>query len=367
MTQTRSTLDAQPQEKASFDCDGYIRGVSYPEEYPQVEVHVQPTLSRILPLLSLILTLSAASLASAQISDEDRRRAAAAYDQGVQAFNEDDFQTAARAFETAYRYAPAGIALIQAMNMHLELNNDQRAANLALRLVELHGEEGLDLEHAEEVIREAEKKFHRVNTKCDAECTITAAGAIQFHSSFFLRPGRSLAVIAEFPGGRKTERITPEAGTSSDLEFIAPPAPEPQVATTAAGETVQVGTAAADSDEKRGLHRAVFFTTLGVAVAAGAGAIYPGIATNQKKNDYDAAVEAGDRAAADELASDGKRLQRVTNGLAFSAAGVGVVALVTAIFTDWSGGKSDEAASKKPKFNAAVGRDMMSLTVEGRF
>lgn len=328
---------------------------------------MQPTLSRFISLLSALLTLSAASFAAAQISDEDRRRAASAYDEGVQAFNEDDFQTAARAFETAYRYAPAGIALIQAMNMHLELNNEQRAANIALRLVELHGEEGLDLDHAEEVIREAETKFHRVNAKCDAECTITAAGAIQFHSSFFLRPGRSLAVIAEFPGGRKTERITPEAGTSSDLEFIAPPAPEPQVATTASGEPILAAGAADGSSEKKGLHRAVFFTALGVAVAAGAGAIYPGIATNQKKGDYDAAVEAGDRAAAEELVADGKRLQRITNGLAFSAAGVGVVALVTALFTDWSGGKSDETASKKPKFNAAVGRDMMSLTVEGRF
>lgn len=329
---------------------------------------MKPTFSRIIPLLSALLTFLAASIAAAQISDEDRRRAAAAYDEGVRAFNEDDFQTAARAFETAYRYAPSGIALIQAMNMHLELDNELRAANIALRLVELHGEEGLDLDHAEEVIREAETKFHRVNTKCDAECTITAAGAIQFHSSFFLRPGRSLAVIAEFPGGRKTERITPQAGGSSNLEFIAPPPPEPKVVTTATGETVTVSGAAADSgSEKKGLHRAVFFTTLGLAVAAGAGAIYPGIATNQKKSDYDAAIEAGDRDAAAELASDGKRLQRVTNGLAFSAAGVGVVALVTALFTDWSSGKSDEAASKKPKLNAAVGRDMMSLTVEGRF
>ena len=312
----------------------------------------------------LLVATCASSGAHAQVSAEDRKRAAEAYDKGVQAFMEENYAAAAHFFETAYRYAPAGVALLQATSMHAALGNDQRAANLALRLVLKHGDEGLDTSEAEELIQAAEATHARVNVSCDQECTVSASGSVQAHSSFFLQPSkREVTVVAEFPGGRKSQKITPEAGKAYDLAFEAPPPPKEAEPTVERVVVVQ-------EPASRGVHRAVFFTSLGLAAAAGGAAVATGIMTNNKKSDYDAAVDENDIPTATDLREEGKRLQRVTNGLAFSAAGVGVFALVMAFVTDWSKAPKDEKVDlSKVSFEMTpvVSPNQLSLNLEGRF
>jgi hypothetical protein len=313
-------------------------------------------------VLSVLSVSTVGTVAEAQVSAEDRKRAAEAYDKGVQAFMNEDYAAAAHFFETAYRYAPAGVALLQATSMHAALGNEQRAANLALRLVLVHGDEGLDTTEAEELIDEATKKFARVNVNCDATCTVSAAGAVQVHTTFFLEPSnREIAIVADFPGGKKNQKIKPEAGATIDLAFEAPPPPkeaEPTERVVVIRET-----------ESRGVHKAVFFTSLALAAAAGGGAAATGVLTNNKRNDFnDTADTPENRSLRQELYDDGLRLQRITNGLAFSAAGVGVFGVIMAFVTDWSSkSKDEESEGSKPEVKAAVSRNQISLNLEGRF
>jgi hypothetical protein len=313
-------------------------------------------------VLSVLSVSTVGTVAEAQVSAEDRKRAAEAYDKGVQAFMNEDYAAAAHFFETAYRYAPAGVALLQATSMHAALGNEQRAANLALRLVLVHGDEGLDTTEAEELIDEATKKFARVNVNCDAACTVSAAGAVQVHTTFFLEPSnREIAIVADFPGGKKNQKIKPVAGATIDLAFEAPPPPkeaEPTERVVVIRET-----------ESRGVHKAVFFTSLALAAAAGGGAAATGVLTNNKRNDFnDTADTPENRSLRQELYDDGLRLQRITNGLAFSAAGVGVFGVIMAFVTDWSSkSKDEESEGSKPEVKAAVSRNQISLNLEGRF
>lgn len=315
---------------------------------------------------SIVLAVfSLSAVANAQVTAEDRKRAAEAYDKGVQAFMEEDYAAAAHFFETAYRYAPAGVALLQATSMHAALGNEQRAANLALRLTLVHGEEGLDTTEAEGLIEEASKKLARVNVSCDKACTVSAAGAVQVHTSFFIQPSsREIAVVADFPGGKKSQKIKPEAGQAYDLAFEAPPPPKEEKPEVERVVVVQ-------EPESRGVHKGVFFTSLALAAAAGGGATATGIMTNNKLSDYNAAEDAGDIALARKLYDEGKRLQRVTNGLAFSAAGVGVFGLVMAFVTDWSSKKSkdEKKDGSKPEVEVkpVVSQHQLSLNLEGRF
>jgi hypothetical protein len=314
---------------------------------------------------SIVLSvLSIGTIAEAQVSAEDRKRAAEAYDKGVQAFMNEDYGAAAHFFETAYRYAPAGVALLQATSMHAALGNEQRAANLALRLVLVHGEEGLDTTEAEELIEEASKKFARVNVNCDAACTVSAAGAVQVHTTFFIEPsGREIAIVADFPGGKKNQKIKPEAGATIDLAFEAPPPPKEAEPTERVVVITEPGS--------RGVHKGVFFTSLALAAAAGGGALATGLLTNNKRSDFDATPDDTEEGVTrrQELYDEGIRLQRMTNGLAFSAAGVGVFGLVMAFVTDWSSKKSkdEESEGSKPEVKAAVSRNQISLNLEGRF
>lgn len=318
-------------------------------------------------VFSIVLAAFAVgSVANAQVSAEDRKRAAEAYDKGVQAFMEEDYAAAAHFFETAYRYAPAGVALLQATSMHAALGNDRRAANLALRLVLVHGEEGLDTTEAESIIAEAEKKYARVNVTCDKECTVSAAGAVQVHTTFFLEPStREVAIVADFPGGKKSAKIKPAAGSKHDLSFEAPPPPKEEKPE----ERVVV---VQQEPESRGVHKSVFYSSLALAVAAGGGATATGILTNNKKAEFDEATDAGETERAQALYDDGKRLQRVTNGLAFSAAGVGVFGLIMAFVTDWSSKddkdpKDEKKGGSKPEVKPVVSQHQLSLSLEGRF
>jgi hypothetical protein len=326
------------------------------------EVSVRKLRALVYSIVLAVFCLSA--VAEAQVSAEDRKRAAEAYDKGVQAFMNEDYAAAAHFFETAYRYAPAGVALLQATSMHAALGNDQRAANLALRLVMVHGDEGLDTSEAEEIIQEASETYARVNVTCDAACTVSASGSVQVHTTFFLEPSaREIAIVADFPGGKKSSKVKPEAGSTHDLAFEAPPPPKEAEPTVERVVVVQEA-------EPRGVNKSVFFTSLALAVGAGAGATATGIMTNNKKSDYDD-TPASDLDRRQELYDQGKRLQNVTNGLAFSAAGVGVFSVIMAFVTDWSskdkGSKDAKKDGSKPEVNATVTRNQLGLNLEGRF
>src|SRR5690606_16172302 len=142
-------------------------------------------------------------------------------------------------FETAYRMAPASVALVGAVRAHERAGNEVRAATLALRLQAVHaGDRDADRQAAQ-TLREHAPQLVRVDVVCDATCTVELDGTLMEHSSFFVAPSTEHVVRASFQTGAVEQPLAAaEAGATSELRFEAPPAPEPvAVAETEPAET----------------------------------------------------------------------------------------------------------------------------------
>nr|MDQ3036002.1 hypothetical protein [Myxococcota bacterium] len=68
---------------------------------------------------------------AAEPTAQERQAAADAFDRGTRAFLARDYPRAGQWFETAYRMAPAAVALIGAVRAYERGGNVQRAATLA--------------------------------------------------------------------------------------------------------------------------------------------------------------------------------------------------------------------------------------------
>lgn len=325
-------------------------------------------------VLAWIAITNSGAVASAQTSDDDRARAAEAYDRGARAFREREFAESAGWFERANQLAPSPIATVQAIRAHLRVGNHLRAGTLALSL---EGDAGLS-PRVEETVREAidaaSSRYARVQISCTATCTLSVDGESTRATRFFLEPDRQVVIVATFATGTRTETVVGPAGSRRDVAFEAPPGSIPA---DGVAEAELEDELTFDDDNPYRISRsaflsrprAVFFLALGASAAVGAITTWSYIDTRDSKSDLRRAIADGadDQTLALIRARRDRDIHRTRGYIGFTS----VVVLATgvcAIFTDWSP-ERDSSPEDEPGTTTSVDASPTgaSITVLHRF
>jgi hypothetical protein len=318
----------------------------------------------LLALLSLATVLFAAGPAAEaqQVSAQQRKSAAEAYDRGTSAWLAGQYAQAAQWFETAHRLAPSAAALVQAIRSHAEAGNGLRAASLSLWLKAEYDEDPRATKVADGILEDAEGNYGKVAVKCDDDCTLAMDGKVQEYREFFVEPGMKHTVTAGFTHGDVSQEVKVGHGDRAELSFEAPPPPpEPEP-----GDPGYVAPHKPPKERWPGVAPWVTATILGIGVLAIAPTVWSAVDTKNAANSYEAWAAGG--AAATNNWTDpepmddgaggltcvtngtdwcyevqsrydaGKKLERRTNILIGATGGVLLISAVMAIFmTDWKG------------------------------
>jgi hypothetical protein len=292
--------------------------------------------------LSLAAFVSLAGTASADaprriappaLAPEVAERAAAAYDQGTEAYRAGRFEQAAERFEQAYALAPAPEALVQAMRSHARAGHSLRALTLASMMVERYPDDENGDRFARPLLRELGARYVRIEAIC-VGCSVWVDGTRKESSFFYVEPGTEHVVEARFPNWTVRETVREPAGVRRTMEFEAPsrveeviPVPTPVVATDEA------------PSETNGWSSVVFWSGVGVTAALAGVTIWSGVDTVEGANEYE-------RMPTQALLDDGRARELRTNVLIGVTAGVAVgTALVGIFVTDWSDGAFHASAT----------------------
>ncbi len=360
---------------------------------------------RTLRLLLVPLLLSAASPAVAQTDPVAEARTA--FQEGVRQFSEQRFAEALEAFRRAYRIRPHPSVLVNIANCHVALEQPQQAVTLFERYLadpatNLTPAQRTEIEQALEGARRrlATITLHVVPAGAEVfldgdmvgtsplrrplqtgpgphvfEARLGGLGTQQFQTR--LVAGGQLTITLDLSAGRSyIGSVTPETTAAALRPPDPPPAPPtpppptpvvapppPLVVTPPGGQP-----GGAPSSRFGG----VFWTSLGVTVAAGGAALGFALYANGLVADYDDIVRRRD---ASRDATERENLQR--DGIAFADAvesnrmvamvlgGVaGVGALVTIIVPAVSGGGSSR---ERATLRIAPGLDGRSAVLSGTF
>lgn len=284
--------------------------------------------------LTLACALAAALPARAHAQDEpppedaavpSTAAAAEAYDRGSAFYLSGDFVRAAQWFETAYRLAPAAPALVQALRAQVRTGHVIRAANLALRLRGLHGDDADARALADEVIRDNESDFVLLELRACEGCQLEIEGRVWSYSAAFLTPHTDHDVLVT--QGERREQHTVRGLPGQHVELGpprasdgAPLAPSPPRAPSSAG-----------------LSPWIFAVGLGLTAVSGALLIWSGVDTLE-------GVDAFNAMPTPEGFEEGQAKELRTNVLVGITAGLAVVTLLFAVLTDWDGEPASPAA-----------------------
>lgn len=321
---------------------------------------------RFASVCAFVLGLSLTPVVSAQ-TDDDRARAADAYDRGARAFRSEDYGESARWFERANQLAPSPIALVQAVRAYLRAHDFLRAGTLALAL---EGDPGLSprvQDTVREAITGASSRYVRVEVSCTATCTLAVDGEAQPSMRFYLEPDHESTIAATFSNGSRSDVVNSAAGTSRTIAFEAP---EGAISTEAVAE-------AAEYDDLESVinpytiskvafmsrPRATAFTAMAATVVVGGITTWSALDARNSRQDRDAAVNDGtDAERIAELTWEHRRDVRRTRGyLGFTGMMVALTGMVAG-FTDWT-------PERQPATTASVAgsRDGGMVTVHHRF
>ncbi|MEM7606420.1 MAG: hypothetical protein AAF411_13770 [Myxococcota bacterium] len=302
-------------------------------------------------IASVVLLLSHRAFSQ---DTQQRQAAANAYDRGSAAFLAEDYETAARWFETAHNLAPAPSALLQAARAHQAAGNGTRAATLALQLTQEFG--GAAAHAGGTLLGELEPQFGRVDVECDG-CAVQVDGELAPYTSVFVTPDAAHEIVLGFSTGDVERSATVGAGQRIRIEAEAPAAPEPAAATvTPAPRTAErAEPPPPERVERGGLPPALFAIALIGTVGAGATLVWSGLNVRSENDDYERAVEEGRFEDAQRLLDDGQSGETRTNALIGVTAGLGVLTIVFAAVTDWGGDDDDDRAGLGPGLIPSVG------------
>ncbi len=265
--------------------------------------------------------------------------AAEAYDRGSAFYLNGDFARAAEWFETAYRLAPAPPALMQALRAQVRAGQRLRAANLALRLGGLHGDNPEARALADEVIAETAAEFVRLDVDC-AECQLEIEERIWSYPAAFLAPATDHHVIVSRGDDRERHTVSGEAGQRIVLGAPPPsPAPtpveppsEPSVEPVVEGPPAEPPSVGVPRPEpSAGIPAWLFGVSAGLTVASGAVLLWSGLDTLAGVDDFN-------RMPTRPAFEAGEAREARTNVLIGTTVGLGVLSVVLAILTDWGGG-----------------------------
>lgn len=347
----------------------------------------------VLSLTALALLLSVGAPASAQDGSAEPtpaqvRAAAEAFDKGREAYKAEEYVEAAEHFERADGNAPSTAAIELAIRARDKAGELDRAATLLALALKRHPDDANLSKLVPDIQKRAGEKLFELSANCDQPCDLTVGGKIMHgppstQRTVYLQPG-PVTVRAGWSDNRSdSKEIQAEAAGKGEVTFVAPSTAaaqsmanepsEPMVAdaTTSPDLTKDQGAGKASS----GLPPALFFVGAGLTVVVGGITIWSGIDT--VNNPGADAVKKGcvGQGESCDLYQEGLGKQTRTNVLIGVTAGLGVVtALVGALATDWSGGKSasQESAlahgkSLRPALTPWASLEGGGLQATGRF
>lgn len=285
------------------------------------------------------------------------RAAAAAFDAGVGALKQKDFEAAATHFEAADAAVPSPKALRQAIKARSEASQGAQAATLAALALERYAGDEVLAKLARDTVEKFEPLLYKVRVSCAAPCLLSVGtqrvpGAPGTRRVLFLDPGPA-TVHATFPNrdGAVTEgaveakvdaKVDARAGDGGDLHLEpkkkAPPPhpPEPEKAST---NEVPPDDPRPEPPppERRGISPVFFGVSLAATVGMGVTTIWSGVDT--QNNPGAAAVISGCKGQGTScpLYQEGVSKQNRTNALIGTTAGAAALTIVLAVFTNWRG------------------------------
>ena len=333
-------------------------------------------------LLAAALGLSLCIAAPAGAEDgaptpEEIKRAGDEFDQGKQAYKDEDYSEAASHFESADRLAPSAAALSLAIRARQKAGQLHRAATLAAIAKDRHPEESKLQKMVDDLLDGAARKLHRLTVACDEACDVVIGTRLQHGGaletrSVYLQPGKHEVRAGWSEGRARTKQVDAEAGGESSLDFEAPPVPkapvaEPEPKPEKKRPAPAKKDPAADSDSS-GWSPGVFWTLTGLTVVAGGVTAWSGIDTqNNPGPDVVREKCVGQGENCPEY-QDGLDRQRRTNILFGVTGGLAVVTIIVgAALTDWGGGSADDKAARAKRRTAGPGVRPVVRVGQGAF
>jgi hypothetical protein len=313
-----------------------------------------------LSVLALVLSTSGlvhAQAAGAEPTPAQVKTAAEAFDKGREAYKAEEYVDAAEQFEKADNNAPSSAAIELAVRARDKAGELDRAATLLALALKRHPDDENLMKLAPDITKRASEKLFELNVTCDQPCDLTIGGKITHGApdtqrTIYVQPG-ALTVRAGWSDNRSdSKQVQAEAGSRGEVSFVAPTtaasasmAKEPTEA--AAPEPATDPTKDEGAPKKSsGLPPAVVFVGAGLTAVAGGITIWSGIDTvNNPGADTVMKVCMGKGESCPEY-KDGLAKQQRTNILIGVTAGLGAATIIiAAVATDWSGGKSSDAAA----------------------
>jgi hypothetical protein len=299
------------------------------------------------------LLLAAATLGRPAVAAPDAERlktAADEFDAGRRAYRLRDFENAAIHFENADRDVPSPEALESAIRARKEAGQEAKAATLsAWGLARYPGDKEL-ADYAPKIIAEGEKALYKLTISCSPECALIVDEKVApfgetVSATLYLDPGAH-TLVAGWPNDRRTNSsVEATAGGAGTVSFSAPAAPSTST-TSAPIEAAPGNSNPPESDRGRGsgLPPAVFFVGAGATVILTGITVWSGIDTlNSPGKEAIARCLPRDTTCADYQlgVSHQNRTNLLIGATSVVAAGTAVLGL---FFTNWSGGKANEAS-----------------------
>jgi hypothetical protein len=290
------------------------------------------------------LSLAGPALASGggEPSPAQIRAAAEAFDLGREAYQREDFVSAAEQFERADSQAPSSTAIEYALRARDKARQLDRAATLAVLARERHASDVNIAKITAELLTRARRDLYELRVHCTEPCELAVGGKIvhgapRLTRVVFLGAG-TVSVRAGFEGDKSASKdVEATGGGQGEVSFEVPPDAAP-VPAPAAPPAAPPAIVEPPPQKGSGWSPAVFWIGAGLTAAAGAATLWSGVDTLNNPGEARVSEECqrGDTSCG--LYQDGLRSQRRTNVLIGVTAGLGAGTIVIgAFFTDWSG------------------------------
>lgn len=275
-------------------------------------------LARHRPLLAAALC-AALALASggarAEPSAQDKKRAAARFDEAVGRFNRAEFAEAARAFLEADGLAPSAIAITNAIAAARRASDHLLVARAAERAIA----RGDAVVEARAALAEAATRLARLEVACDVKpCAISIDGAPVAGNAEWVLPGTRRVEARGGAGATAEERVVTMAGATYRIALhpavAAKPAEKPPV----------------PAPGRSGLPKAVFFVGVGVTAVLAGVTVWSGVDAMAAKRALPR--DEAEQAQIDDVLRRARRTDWLLLGTGLAGLGTAVVGVW---LTDW--------------------------------
>jgi type II secretory pathway pseudopilin PulG len=307
----------------------------------------------------------------AQPSAEHIKAAAEEFDRGRRAYLAKDYEQAAGHFENAFRDAPSKETLRLAIRARRDAKQPARAATLAAIAQSQYGSDAQTAHLAKETLAEATPALSEYVVECSTPCTIAADSRVVSQSDalkhrVYLDPGAHDLGVSFQQGGSVSKHVEGAKGSSTTLAFEPPPPPAPLV--TAPAPPPDVTRSGPPPAHEKPLGPAVFFVAGGVTLAALAGTIASGIATQNDPGPDAVRRECAGKGESCALYQEGQDAETRTNILLGVTIGAAVVTgAIGLFFTQWSSSPAQTTGGRPKPTQSATALRFSPFGLSGSF